>query len=349
MSSPALKSLVSSLVIAPIRRTVLVACVPSLVAALAGSCGGDKAVEPTTLIIEPLKLTMNVGDSACLIARRSPTTIRWDLKNPSDSTIVRVSRVSAGCVSAITVGTATITATAGTQQATAEVTVQGSLKLVSDTSITFSTELRGGPLPTEKTVRITSENGEAAIDLKVDTVGYVAGASGWLVPPTLSKASTPATLTLRPRVSDLETGTYSAFVRLSSSNAKNSPLSISVSYIIGPPPDPTLALDMQPIFEKSNCGICHAGPNGSAGVDLSTADKSYASLVNQPVSRRLAGPKLRVNPFDTTGSYLLKQLTGRADTSISNMPVGCVTRSGCLDSTVVKAISRWIAKGAKLR
>ncbi len=84
------------------------------------------------------------------------------------------------------------------------------------------------------------------------------------------------------------------------------------------------------------CSGCHAGANPPAGLDLSTANASYAGLVNVAS----AGDPLidRVEPNVADNSYLIMRMEG---TVLPVMPP-----SGMLNQAVINDIRLWIQNGA---
>jgi len=93
-----------------------------------------------------------------------------------------------------------------------------------------------------------------------------------------------------------------------------------------------------------NCAVsgCHTGPASNtlpAGMDLSSADASFASLVG---IASLQVPTLsRVAPSDPDNSYLVQKVEGTA-TSGARMPLG----GGVLDQAAIDDIRQWISDGA---
>ena len=87
---------------------------------------------------------------------------------------------------------------------------------------------------------------------------------------------------------------------------------------------------------------CHTGPTGNslpAGMDLSSADASYASLVGVA---SLQEPSLqRVTANDPVNSYLLQKVEGTA-ASGQRMPLG----GDALDQALINDIREWISDGA---
>ena len=87
---------------------------------------------------------------------------------------------------------------------------------------------------------------------------------------------------------------------------------------------------------------CHSGPAGGSlpqGMDLSSADASFASLVG--VSSVQNPALLRVSAGDADGSYLVQKLEGTAGIG-QRMPAG----GAPLDQATINAIRAWIDSGA---
>lgn len=93
-----------------------------------------------------------------------------------------------------------------------------------------------------------------------------------------------------------------------------------------------------------NCAVsgCHTGPASNtlpAGMDLSNADASFASLVGVA---SLQVPALsRVAANDPDNSYLVQKIEGTA-ASGARMPLG----GGVLDQALIDDIRQWISDGA---
>ena len=87
---------------------------------------------------------------------------------------------------------------------------------------------------------------------------------------------------------------------------------------------------------------CHSGPPGGSlpqGMDLSSADASFASLVG--VSSVQNPALLRVSAGDADGSYLVQKLEGTAGIG-QRMPAG----GAPLDQATIDVIRAWIDSGA---
>lgn len=87
---------------------------------------------------------------------------------------------------------------------------------------------------------------------------------------------------------------------------------------------------------------CHSGPAGGSlpqGMDLSSADASFASLVG--VSSVQNPALLRVSAGDADGSYLVQKLEGTAGIG-QRMPAG----GAPLDQATIDVIRAWIDSGA---
>ena len=90
---------------------------------------------------------------------------------------------------------------------------------------------------------------------------------------------------------------------------------------------------------------CHTGPAGAglpAGLDLSNADASFASLVDV-VSLR-AAPTLRVEPLDADASFLIHKLEG---TQQANQGGQMPANAAPLDAATIATIRTWIDNGAE--
>jgi hypothetical protein len=107
-----------------------------------------------------------------------------------------------------------------------------------------------------------------------------------------------------------------------------------------PVTDPSLASDIQPIFNKS-CAFanCHDA-SAAAGLDLSTG-KSYANLVNAVSINDPA--KVRVIPNKADSSYLYIKIIGDPGDGTLRMPIG----GNPLSANEIQLIKNWIDAGAK--
>ena len=104
---------------------------------------------------------------------------------------------------------------------------------------------------------------------------------------------------------------------------------------------PSLASIQNNIFTPI-CSGCHSGPPGPnlpAGMDLSSANASFSTLVN--ISSFQEPTIFRVARFDADGSYLIHKLEG---TSLqgSRMPQG----GPFLDPATIDVVRLWIDNGA---
>jgi len=109
-------------------------------------------------------------------------------------------------------------------------------------------------------------------------------------------------------------------------------------------PGPTLD-DIQAAVFSPSCATagCHTGPTSTSlpsGLDLSSADASFANLVGVASLQQIA--ILRVVAGDPDNSYLIQKLEGTA-ASGSTMPLG----AGPLAPSVIADIRQWITAGAQ--
>ncbi len=106
---------------------------------------------------------------------------------------------------------------------------------------------------------------------------------------------------------------------------------------------PTLESIQSTVFSPTCAAAgCHTGPAGGelpTGMDLSSADASFANLVG--VSSVQDPTRLRVAPGDADASYLVEKIEGTAATG-GRMPLG----GAALDAATIDAIRAWIDAGA---
>ena len=106
---------------------------------------------------------------------------------------------------------------------------------------------------------------------------------------------------------------------------------------------PTLESIQASVFTTS-CGVagCHDGGGGGLprGMDLTTADASFASLVGVDSIQVPGLP--RVTPFDADASYLVDKLEGNQAAGTTRMPQG----GPFLDQATIGVIRAWIDNGA---
>jgi mono/diheme cytochrome c family protein len=106
-----------------------------------------------------------------------------------------------------------------------------------------------------------------------------------------------------------------------------------------PSSDPSLASDIQPIFNKS-CAFanCHDA-SAQAALDLS-AGKARTNLVNVPAT--LDPSKVRLIPNQADSSYLVFMIVPQSNGK-SQMPIG----GNPLSDNEIQLIKNWIDAGAK--
>jgi hypothetical protein len=102
--------------------------------------------------------------------------------------------------------------------------------------------------------------------------------------------------------------------------------------------------ELQASVFTPSCAVsgCHSGPTGNplpTGLDLTTADASFANLVGVASSQQPA--VLRVATGDPDNSYLVQKIEGTA-ASGARMPLG----GGALPQAVIDDIRQWISDGA---
>ena len=170
---------------------------------------------------------------------------------------------------------------------------------LSATALTFQADI-GGANPAAQVVNITNAGGGSLTGLAT-SVTYGSSATGWLTTVALDATTAPATLTLRPTVGTVPAGSHTATVSLTSPVASNSPRTITVTLIIGPPPNIVL---------------------GATTVSVSANRSASSSVVQVPVTRQGGGSiaALSVSTTYNTGSgWLTATLAGTSTPTTLNI------------------------------
>ena len=216
----------------------------ALGAAIVFACTTDTAIGPDvaldSLYIEPASAAVVLDDTLRLIAigidstgrRFAHTRVAW---TTSDAAITLS---PTGVVVGTTVGTATVHATAGGKDATADVTVTPKpIFATSRDSVPFS-GIASGPDPAIETVTITNAGGGTLAPV-VDSIRYGPGATGWLQAAIATGG--PDTLSLTATTAGLAVNTYSATVFLGAPKATGKAIKVTLEVTVGSPS--TMALD----------------------------------------------------------------------------------------------------------
>ncbi len=110
--------------------------------------------------------------------------------------------------------------------------------------------------------------------------------------------------------------------------------------------EPTLDAIQARVFEPS-CALtgCHSALDSAGEVDLSTADASYASLVDVRATNAAARAvqSMRVKPGDPERSFLRRKMDRPGADEGDTMPPGAPP----IEAQHRAAITEWIARGAK--
>jgi hypothetical protein len=106
---------------------------------------------------------------------------------------------------------------------------------LSRTTVPFSAQNQG-PAPPPQTVNVTNGGGGTLTDLSLGAPSYAQGQpTGW-ISATLDRTVAPAVITLTANPAGLNTGTYTATIAVRSTVASNTPINLTVTLTIGPPP-----------------------------------------------------------------------------------------------------------------
>jgi uncharacterized membrane protein len=213
-------------------------------------------------------------------------------------------------------------------------------------STVADTAFQSGVDPADVNVGVSNSGGGSLTGLST-TISYVGSPTGWLSATLASTApQSPSTtpLTLSVTTGSIAPGSYTARVIVTTSLAGVAPDTVTVTFTR----IATLSGDVLPQVFTPNCAFsgCHAAPTVE-GVNLSSTDSAYASLVNQSVES--VPTATRVVPGDSVNSYLVKQLKAAATNSNDNMPPACATAgtNPCLSSALAHLVAIWIQQGAR--
>ena len=212
---------------------------PLLLGALVAgaACTEERLITPppaASLAISPDSAIVLLGDSIFLqaVARDQsghafigvPTA--WATSNPVVATVS-----ATGVAKGLALGRDTITAASSALTATAVLdVVPRPVIAFSADSVGFNATV-GGSNPAPDTVIVTNSGGGSLAGLAVGTIGYGAGAGGWLS-ATLTRTTAPDTLVLTALTGTLAAGTYTATVPVTAVNATNSPHTLKVTFTL---------------------------------------------------------------------------------------------------------------------
>jgi hypothetical protein len=212
--------------------------------AIVFACTTDTAIGPDvaldSLYIEPDSAAVVLDDTLLLTAigidstgrRFAHAGVTWSTSDPS------IALSPTGVVVGKIVGTATVHATAGGKDATAEVTVTPKpIFATSRDSVPFS-GIASGPDPAAETVTITNAGG-GTLAPAVDSIRYGVGATGWLQAAIATGG--PDTLTLTATTAGLTVNTYAATVFLGAPKATGKTIHVTLDVTVGSPS--TMAID----------------------------------------------------------------------------------------------------------
>ena len=265
-------------------------------AAIVFACTTDTAIGPDvaldSLYVEPESAAVVLDDTLRLTAigvdstgrRFAHAGVTWSTSDPA------ITLSPTGVVVGMTVGTATVHASAGGKDATAEVTVTPKpIFATSRDSVPF-TGIANGPDPAAETVTITNAGG-GTLAPAVDSIRYGAGASGWLQGAIATGG--PDTLTLTATTAGLTVNTYTATVFLGAPKASDKTIAVTLDVTVGSPS--TMVIDSgqgQTATVNTNVAVKptvlirdqYNNPVPSVGVTFAVTGGGGSALPGTPVS-----------------------------------------------------------------
>ena len=205
--------------------------------------------------------------------------------------------------------------------------------------------------PASQQIGVSNTGGGSLTGLSA-TVNYLSG-SGWLnvnVATSAPQAPSSTPLTLQVTTGSIAPGTYQATVTIASTLPGVASRQVTVTF----ERQATLANDVWPMFHFTvGCDGCHyTGASGVDGVNLDSPTNANATLVSVAPTVSVGGFNYRVNPGDSTSSWIWVQLSAQtqAYSQNENMPLGCpqngLNGAGCLTSAQEHLVAMWIQQGA---
>lgn len=211
------------------------------------------------VVVTPSPVILTIAQTTTLTATVSATNcdtapaVTWTSSNAAVGVVPNGTTAQITGVSA-TASPVAVTASAGGQSGTAQVTVvlPPSISLSSAT-LSF-TAPQGGADPASQFITITNGGGGLLTGLSVGTIVYGAGATGWLQAPSLNGTTAPVTLTIQPVTGSLAPGSYSATIPVQSGVAANSPQTLTVNFTI----------TASPVIGLSTSSLTYSATQGGA-------------------------------------------------------------------------------------
>lgn len=207
-------------------------------AAIAYACTTDTAIGPDvaldSLYIEPDSAALVLDDTLRLTAvgvdstgrHFAHTRVTWSASGGA------ITLSPSGVAVGVLTGTATVQASASGVTATAVVTVTPKPIFATSRDTVPFTGIASGPDPAPQTVTITNAGGGTLAPV-VDSIGYGAGATGWLQAAIALGGGGPDTLNLTATTAGLAIDAYSATVFLASPKATPKTITVTLAVTVG--------------------------------------------------------------------------------------------------------------------
>lgn len=191
------------------------------------------------------------GANGWLSARVTGTSAPAKLVLKPNSTALAVGSYTAS----LTVGAST--ATNGPLTVSVSFTVIRPAAIVlGSTSALFSVQENSATIPAQQQIAVTNGGDAPLTGLAIGTITYSAGANNWLT-ASVSPATAPATVFLRPNTTALAPGDYTATVPVTSSVAGVAAVPVTVTYHVDRAPTP-------PVIVLSTATLSFSATSGSS-------------------------------------------------------------------------------------
>ncbi len=131
----------------------------------------------------------------------------------------------------------------------------------------------GGANPPPQIASVSNAGGGTLGGLSVGTISYGAGANGWLS-ASINQATAPAQVTVQPSTGSLQAGTYTATVRVQSTQVGVAPATFAVAFTVSPTSQPP-AISVAPATPSFTATSGGADP---AAIAVSVTNSGGGSL-----------------------------------------------------------------------
>jgi len=265
--------------------------------------------EVNAVTVTPSPVSLVVGGTRTMAAALTDATgaavtgrtVTWGSSNNAVATVS-----AAGLVTAVTPGTATITATGGGRSGTSTVTVSAPPTItLSNPGPVLLTAVSGQSTVVTLSISVANGGGGTLGGLSSATAYVGSPPAPWLT-ATLGSATAPTSLTLLANASRLPAGTFDADVTVQSSVAGVTSRTVRVRVTVAPPP-PALALAVDTLYVTHQIGTNPPQPQSVPVTNTGVGTITGLSAVTTYLSKEVGW--LRATIGGATPTFLSVDVT----------------------------------------